>query len=110
MIHTSKQSKNDTSCNPAELLKIMSFYSAMQPGTRTPDLLKMSGFKIAGLRGIKAGPEAKTQTKDHKLAWNESLGFGICTCFRWVGETWTHDITAAQHKTHARKALGLVYT
>lgn len=88
---------------PAELLDIMYFYKQMQPDVQPARLLKISGFKIAGLRGDFQGDLASL---GHRLAWNDKLGFGLCTCGKWKGDNgWPEEMTTIQHTMHKRRAV-----
>lgn len=81
--------------NLAELLEIMSFYRQVRPGIRTLDLLRLGGFKIKGLRdGFQPIPGS------HYLAWNEKLGYGICTCGWRAKEEWPYEKVVIQHGIH----------
>jgi len=79
----------------------MSFYRAMHRDVATGYLLKIAGFKIAGLAGSVL---AKLESLGHRFAWNEEIHYGVCTCGCWETEPhWTYELGQAQHQMHVRR-------
>ena len=84
--------------NLAELLSIMAFYQAIHPEVRTLTLLMYGGFKIKGLRD-----GFQPNSGSHYLAWNDKLGYGICTCGWKAKEEWPYEMAVVQHSIHKQR-------
>lgn len=96
-----KRAETDDPPNLAELLSLMAFYKQVRPEVLALDLLKYGGFKIAGLRDTQ---QASVASLGHRLAWNEKLGYGLCTCGKWQAEEdWAYEMAQTQHTMHKRR-------
>ena len=86
---------------------MMFWIRAVQPRIPTPTLLKMAGFRIAGLQGRK---RPLSQSHGHLLAWNPTFKWAICLCGRWEltdklerTEEFAEEFAVAQHASHKRQ-------
>jgi hypothetical protein len=95
--------KTEPKMTLSELLALMAFYKQTQPTVRTGELLKIAGFKIAGLAGTTL---AKLTSLGHRFAWHEDIQAGICTCGKWRTEKWwSRELSMAQQQMHARQTV-----
>lgn len=94
-----------------ELTSLMAFYKTMHPRTQPHELLKIGGFKIAGLEGTESLKPSFVRRGDHRLAWHKIYD-GVCTCCQWQSDPKLQDDAkatkrqkiVAQHGIHARLA------
>ena len=87
-------------CNLLELKELRYFYWETHRTLRTPEIDKISGLKINGLRTPKS---RDYEGGGHTFLWCESLLWGRCTCGGWELDGKPLSFSKIQHANHRRR-------